>query len=75
MTDIAKMLIYLGMGAILLGLFLWGVGKVGFPIGKLPGDIYYKGENTSFSFPIVTCILVSVILTVVLNLVFWLMRR
>ena len=44
-----------------------GIGKY---LGHLPGDISFTRGNTSFSFPIVTCILISVILTIVLNLFF-----
>ncbi len=37
--------------------------------GRLPGDIYIKGRNFTFSFPLVTCIVVSIVLTLVLNLI------
>lgn len=67
---------YLMLGGIIL--FLIGGGiylatKFGIPLGRLPGDIRMEGENGSFYFPVTTSILVSVILTVVLNLIsrFW----
>ena len=44
-------------------------------LGHLPGDINYRGKNTSFHFPLTTCIVVSIVLTVVLNLVLRLFRR
>ncbi len=66
----------LGKTLIVFGLILVGVGLVltfgsrysFFGLGKLPGDIAYKGKNTTFYFPIVTCLVISVVLT----LVFWL---
>jgi hypothetical protein len=51
---------------IVLGLILVGVGvllKLGVPLGKLPGDIVIRRGNATFYFPIVTCIIVSVVLS------------
>ena len=63
---------YLMLGGIIL--FLIGGGaylaaKFGLPLGRLPGDIRIEGENGSFYFPIASSILVSVVLTIVLNLI------
>ncbi len=63
---------YLMLGGIVL--FLIGGGaylaaKFGLPLGRLPGDIRIEGENGSFYFPIATSILVSVVLTIILNLI------
>ena len=58
---LAKMLIALGIGIAVLGIFLYLGGKLG--IGKLPGDIYIRKGNFSFYFPVVTCILASLILS------------
>jgi hypothetical protein len=44
-------------------------------MGHLPGDIHYQCKNTSFHFPVVTCIVMSIVLTIVLNLVLRLFRR
>ena len=46
-----------------------------FLIDEVPGDIRMRGEGWSFSFPIVTCVIVSVVLTVLFNLFFWILRR
>ena len=70
MNEIGKNLMVLGLLIAGLGALLWsGIGKGWF--GKLPGDIHYTKGNFSFYFPIVTCILVSVILTFIL----WLFRK
>lgn len=63
---------YLMLGGIIL--FLIGGGmylatKFGFPLGRLPGDIRIEGENGSFYFPVTTSILISVILTIILNII------
>ncbi|MBM3630911.1 MAG: DUF2905 domain-containing protein [Alphaproteobacteria bacterium] len=58
-----KALILIGILILLLGLF-WPVAKE-LPLGKLPGDINVKGERYSFYFPIVTCLIISFILTLI----------
>jgi hypothetical protein len=70
MQDFGKLLVIGGLALALLGLILWKTGGLG-PLGKLPGDISVHRGNTSFYFPIVTCLLVSLVLTL-LN---WLFRR
>ena len=70
MQDFGKLLIIIGLGLALLGLVLWKTGGLG-PLGKLPGDISIQRGNSSFYFPIVTCLLVSLVLT----LLSWLFRR
>ena len=44
------------------------LGKTNFPLGRLPGDIFYRGKHTTFYFPLATSIMVSVVLSVVLYL-------
>ncbi|HEU0293908.1 MAG TPA: DUF2905 domain-containing protein [Anaerolineales bacterium] len=75
MESIAR---YLMIGGIILFLVGGGVylsAKFGLPLGRLPGDIRIEGENGSFYFPITTSILVSVILTIVLNVIVRLLRK
>ncbi|GAW92711.1 hypothetical protein DEFDS_1432 [Calderihabitans maritimus] len=60
-----------GIFAVIIGLFMLGMGKV-FNIGRLPGDIYYQKGNFTFYFPLASSILLSIILTIILNL---LLRR
>jgi len=69
---------YIMIGGIILFLIGGGVylaAKFGLPLGRLPGDIRIEGENGSFYFPITTSILVSVVLTIVLNVIVRLMRK
>lgn len=62
-----KMLLGLGLFLALLGLFVLGMGKI-FPFGRLPGDIYFQKGNFTFYFPLLSSLLLSIILTIVLNL-------
>lgn len=64
-----KILIIIGVIFILAGLFFLAGGKLTF-LGHLPGDIHFSKRNTEFFFPIVSCILVSVIGTIILNIFF-----
>ena len=63
------MLLWLGAGLVALGLVLILAGKTHLPLGRLPGDILYRGKNTTFYFPLATSILLSVLFSVVLYLV------
>jgi preprotein translocase subunit SecY len=69
MGDIGRMLVFIGGLLLVFGLVLILAGKVNLPIGRLPGDIVYRGKNTTFYFPLVTCIVLSVILSLVLYIV------
>ena len=64
-----KILIIIGVIFILAGLFFLAGGKLTF-LGHLPGDIHFSKGNTEFYFPIISCILVSVIGTIILNIFF-----
>lgn len=66
-----QLMILFGIAIIIVGILIW----LGFPLGRLPGDFHIKGENTDFYFPIGTSLLVSVILTALLTLIFWLNRK
>lgn len=70
MNELGKLLVVLGLVMVAVGLLLWsGVGR-GW-LGRLPGDIHYTKGNFSFYFPVVTCILISI----VLSLLLWLFRK
>ena len=70
MNDVGKALVVFGLIIAGAGLLLWaGFGK-GW-LGHLPGDIYYKKGNFTFYFPIVTCLIISAILT----LIMWILRK
>lgn len=66
-TDIGKLLIYLGLIMVVVGIVIHFGGKF-LPLGRLPGDINYQSGNSSFHFPIVSCILISIVLNIILRL-------
>jgi hypothetical protein len=69
MTDLGKLLIVLGIFLVIVGVLLTLVGRAHLPLGRLPGDIVYRGKNTTFYFPLATSILLSLIVTLVLYVV------
>ena len=69
MGDLGKMLVLIGAVVIVAGLALILLGRVNIPLGRLPGDIVYRGKNSTFYFPLATSILVSVVLSVVMYLI------
>nr|WP_026326813.1 DUF2905 domain-containing protein [Paenibacillus ginsengihumi] len=68
-----KLLIMTGAVLIVIGL-LWSVGGRFLHLGRLPGDIVVEKENFRFYFPIVTCLVLSVGLSLVLYLIRWFMK-
>ena len=68
---IGRLFITLGVILISVGLLFTFAGRLPFKLGRLPGDIYIHGRNSTVIFPLTTCILVSI----VLSLAMWLLRR
>jgi len=64
--ELGKLLLLGGIVLVVIGAFFVFGGRLPFRLGRLPGDIAYQGKNTSFYFPVVTCIVLSVALTVIL---------
>ncbi len=69
MGDLGRMLVFLGGLLLVFGLILMFAGKFNLPFGRMPGDIVYRGKHTTFYFPLVTSIVLSVILSLVLYFV------
>jgi len=68
MLEVGKNIIFIGIVIVIIGIILTFSDKLPFNLGKLPGDIVYKKENTSFYFPITTSIIISIILSFLLYL-------
>ena len=67
MNDLGKLLVFAGVALVIIGAILWsGFGR-GW-LGRLPGDIHYTKGNFSFYFPVVTCLVLSIIITIILRL-------
>ncbi len=69
MTDMGRLLIILGVILLAAGVVLTILGRANLPLGRLPGDIVYRGKNTTFYFPLATSLLLSVLLSLVLHVV------
>ena len=69
--ELGRTLLIFGALLLVVGAFFFFGGRLPFRLGRLPGDIVHKGEHTTFYFPIVTCI----VLSVGLSLLFWLFSR
>jgi len=70
-VGLGRLLIVLGLVLVALGVLVSFAGRLPFRLGRLPGDIYIHGKNSTFYFPVVTCIILSVVFSVVM----WILRR
>ena len=70
MQDFGKLVFVLGLVLVAVGALLWKTGGLG-GLGKLPGDLFVQKGSSTFYFPIVTCLLLSAVLT----LLGWLFRK
>lgn len=68
---LSRILFWIGIFAIVIAALLWILEKIGISLGELPGDFSWQSGNISFYFPLVSSIIVSIILTIVLNLWFF----
>jgi hypothetical protein len=71
MNDLGRLMIAVGFVLVVAGGLLLLLGRTGLPLGRLPGDISYRGKNVSFYFPLGT----SILLSVVLSVIFYLLSR
>jgi hypothetical protein len=69
MADFGKLLVLLGMILVGAGIVLILLGRTHLPLGRLPGDIFYRGKNTTVYFPLATSLLLSVVVSLVLYLI------
>jgi hypothetical protein len=75
-AQLGKIFVIIGFVLVILGLVLLLGSRLGFlGLGRLPGDIAFKGKNVAFYFPVVTCLVLSVLLTFVLWLFSFFSRR
>jgi hypothetical protein len=68
-AELGKILIFFGAVLLALGLLLVLLGRTSLPVGRLPGDIVYRGKHTTFYFPLATSILLSIVLSIVFYLI------
>lgn len=68
MNEIGKLILGLGLLLVLIGAVVMLAGRIGLPLGRLPGDIVYRGKRVTVFFPIVTCIVISIVASLILYL-------
>lgn len=66
MSDLGRILVFLGLLLVVAGLVVLGLNRLNIPLGRLPGDFNWRGRGWSVSFPLVTCLLLSVLLSLLL---------
>ena len=69
MVELGRIFVMLGIALIVIGGVILLLGRTGLPIGRLPGDILYRGKHTTLYFPLATSLLMSVVLSLVLFLI------
>jgi Protein of unknown function (DUF2905) len=69
MVELGRLLVMLGIALVVIGGIVMLLGRTGLPLGRLPGDVLYRGKNTTFYFPLASSILLSVVLSIVLFLI------
>ena len=69
MVELGRLLLMLGIALVVIGGIVMLLGRTGLPLGRLPGDVLYRGKNTTFYFPLASSILLSVVLSIVLLLI------
>ncbi len=69
MAEIGRLLVILGVALMVIGGIVMLLGRSGLPLGRLPGDLLYRGKNTTFYFPLATSILLSVVLSAIMFLI------
>jgi len=74
LTGLGKILLIFGGVIVIVGLLLVFSQHIPF-LGKLPGDIFVKKDNFSFYFPIVTFLIISIVLTIIINVVLYFLNK
>ena len=73
MSDFGRVIMFTGLILLVAGSVLWGLGRIGFR--GLPGDFSYESEHIRFYFPVATCLVLSLLLTLLFWGWQWLSRR
>jgi hypothetical protein len=69
MHEAGKAILGIGLLLVVVGVVLLLAGRIGLPLGRLPGDMAYKGKHVSVYFPLGTSILISIVLTIAFYLI------
>lgn len=75
LSSLGKMIVLVGISLVIVGGLLWLLGRTGFPLGRLPGDIHIERDGFSCYVPLVTMLVLSIVLTIMLNIIIRLLAR
>lgn len=75
LSSLGKMIVLVGISLVIVGGLLWLLGRTGFPLGRLPGDIHIERDGFSCYVPLVTMLVLSIVLTILLNVIIRLLAR
>lgn len=75
MLSLGRVLIFIGIALVVVGGMIYLAARANLPLGRLPGDFRIERENFSCTFPLATSILLSIILTVALNIIARLLKK
>jgi len=69
LMELGKLLVFLGVALVGAGVVVMLLGRMNFPLGRMPGDFVYRGKHTTVYFPLATSVVVSVVLSILLYVV------
>lgn len=75
LTGLGKWMVLAGLLLVLSGAVMWLAGRFGLPFGRLPGDIAIDRGRFSFHFPIASCLVASIVLTLLINLILRILQK
>ncbi len=75
LSSLARWLILVGIGIAVLGGLVWGLARLGLPLGRLPGDFHFSAAGMTCFIPLATSLLLSLILTLALNVIIRMLRK
>jgi hypothetical protein len=75
LANLGRLLVFLGLGLAAVGAALWGLSRTNLPVGQLPGDFRIEFSNVSCFIPLATMVIVSLLLTLVLNIILRLLNK
>ncbi len=74
-ANIGRLLVFLGLGLAAIGALLWGLSRTKLPVGQLPGDFQFEFGNVSCFVPLATVVVLSLLLTLILNVILRLLNK
>ncbi len=74
-SQLGRALVLIGLGLVVVGGLVWVLTRLSLPLWRLPGDFTFDGDGFRVSIPLATSIVISLVLTVVVNLIAWFGRR